>query len=103
MSENEQGIAVPLELYYPENMMSRYANHLIVQHTEHAFVLSFFEVRPPILLGSPEERKEEALQIKSVKAECVARVVVSAERMSDFVQVLQDNLRKYQEKSNPAE
>jgi len=103
MSENEQGIAVPIEWCYPDNIISGYATNVIVQHTEHEFILSFFEVRPPILLGSSEELKEKALHIKSIKAECVARIIVSAERMPNFVRVLQDNLSKYQEKSNQAE
>lgn len=103
MSEDEQRIAVPIEWCYPDNIVSRYATNMIVQHTEYEFILSFFEVQPPILLGSPEEKQEKALHIESIKAECVARIIVSAERMPNFVRVLQDNLSRSQEKSNPAE
>ncbi|GAB62703.1 hypothetical protein KSU1_C1107 [Candidatus Jettenia caeni] len=76
---------------------------MVVQHTEHEFILSFFEVRPPIFLGPDEEQKEKAAQLKSIKAECVARVIVASERMSDFVKVLQDNLSKYKTKSSQQE
>lgn len=102
MSENEQGVEIPIEWDYSENT-SRYATNLIVQHTEHEFILSFFEIKPPILLGSPEEQAQKALEIKSIKAKCVARVVISAGRMPDFLRVLQDNLNKYQARSDQEE
>ncbi len=103
MAEKDQGIPIPIEWCYPDNLLSVYATTMIVQHTEHEFILSFFEARPPIILGSPEEQKEQALRLVSVKADCVARVIVSIARMPNFVQILQDNLKKYEEKSNPAE
>lgn len=101
MSEKEQSINLPIEWNYPENIVSKYATNLVVQHTEHEFILSFFEARPPVILGSID--KEKALQLKSIKAECVARVFISAGRMSDFVKVLQDNLNIYKAKSNQLE
>lgn len=103
MSENKHEIKVPIDWNYPENIISRYATNLIVQHSEHEFILSFFEVFPPVLLGSPDEQKKQAAEIKSIKSECVARVVVSADRMADFVRVLQDNLTQYIGKKNQLE
>lgn len=75
--------------------MSRYATHIVVQHTEHEFIISFFEVQPPVLLGMPEEIEARLEQIESIRADCVARVIVAAERMPEFVRVLQDNLDTY--------
>lgn len=97
MSEqmSEEGRVVPINWYFPENIVSRYATNLLVQHSEHEFIISFFETRPPVLLGPPEEVKARLDQIDSVRAECVARIIIAAERMPEFVQVLRDNLERY--------
>ena len=89
---------VPVEWHYPEELLSRYATNMIVQHSDHEFVIQFFEVLPPLVLGTPEEQKVQLGGIKSVRAECVARVIVAPERMPEFVRVLQDNLEKYHSK-----
>jgi hypothetical protein len=55
-------------------------------------------VHQPLLLGSPEERKAQLEQIKSVRAECVARIIVAAERLPEFVEVIQGQLEVYRSK-----
>jgi hypothetical protein len=70
---------------------SRYAHQLFVQSAEHEVVLAFFEVIPPILMGTVEE--QQAALSKGVKAECVARIAVSRERYPDFVRVMGDILK----------
>lgn len=86
---------VPLEWKFPEDLVSRYATNLVVQHTEHEFVISFFEVTPPVVLGEPEEVVSTIHQLQSVPATCVARIIVSPERLEDFIRVLEDNLETY--------
>jgi hypothetical protein len=96
MAEQEiKGIYVPIEWHAPEDLISRYANNILVQHEEHEFIISFFEIRPPLLLGSPEEIKAKLEQTESVRAECVARIIVAADRMPSFIEALQGNLEKY--------
>jgi hypothetical protein len=94
-SESQKTRAVPIEWHTPAEIVSRYASNLVVQHTQHEFIISFFEVLPPILLGLPEERQTQLEQIESVQAQCVARIVVAANRMPEFVKVLQDNVEQY--------
>ena len=99
MAEREtEGRFLPIEWYVPANMAGRYATNIVVQHVEHEFIISFFEVQPPMLLGTPEERKAQLEEAKAVRAVCVARVIVAAERMPSFLKVLQDNLETYHSK-----
>ena len=94
----EQGreeLALALEWHVPEDIVSQYVTNMVVQHTEHEFVISFFEVTPPLVLGEPDEIKTQLEQLGTVQAECVARIVVAASRMPEFVRVLQDNLENY--------
>jgi hypothetical protein len=90
----QQAIQLPIEWHYPQGLTGRYATHLVVQASEHEFHVSFFEIKPPLLLGTPEEIERQAKELKTVRAECVARVIVAKERMQDFIQVLQRNLEK---------
>jgi Protein of unknown function (DUF3467) len=94
--EEKAGVSIPVEWHFPEQIASRYATNLVVQSTQHEFIISFFEVRHPILIGSPEEQRAQLEQIKSIRAECVARIIVAAEKMPEFLQVLQVRLDAFQ-------
>lgn len=92
--ETLEVIQVPVQWHFPEHVESRYATNLLVQHGPHEFTISFFEAQPPILL-TEDDRKRAATKIQSVRANCVARVVVSVERMPEFVEVLQKSLEQF--------
>ncbi len=92
------GMMLPVEFYVPEGIVSRYATNLVVQHTEHEFIVSFYEVQPPLLLGTPEENKAALEHLGEVRATCVARIIIAAGRMAEFVKVLQDNVATYEKK-----
>ena len=76
----------------PTDLESRYANHLVVQRTETEVSLMFFEARPPLLLGSPEERAAELQRLDSVDAVCVSKIVIPPSQFADFVRVMAQNL-----------
>lgn len=66
--------------------------------TEHEFIVSFYEAQPPLLLGSAEENRATLERMGEVRATCVARIVIAAGRMAEFVRVLQDTLATYEKK-----
>lgn len=69
-----QEIELPVEWYNPESIVSQYATNMVVQHTEHEFIISFFDVKPPLIVGAPSKEVLETL--KSIRATCVARIIV---------------------------
>lgn len=96
MTEPESGVVqIPLEFRVQEDLECRYATNMVVQHTEHEFIISFFSVTPPLVVGPPEQRREQLAHVTSVPAEGVARVIVAASRMPEFVRVLSDSLETY--------
>jgi hypothetical protein len=104
MSEHEsERKRVSIEWHVPEHVKSRYANNIVVQHSRHEFTVSFFEAHPPLILGSAEERQAQLDQVETVRAECVARIIVSASQMPEFVEVLQANLDKYRSSLDESE
>lgn len=97
--ESQAGKAVPLARKYPEDLESNFVSNIVVQHQPDFFILSFFEVWPPPILGETEEETQQALEsIEEVEAKCVARLVVTPRRMQEFIQVMSDNWEKYKSK-----
>lgn len=93
--KDSKGVMLPIEWQHPEGIVSRYANNIVVQHTEHEFILSFFELKPPLLAGSPEEQAAKLEALGAVQAECVARIIISPSRIQDLIEVLQRNYENY--------
>ena len=85
-------IRIPLEWHVPEGFPTHYATNLVIQHTEHEFFITFFELVPPITLG---KTPEEIARTESVRARALTRVAVSPERLERFIQVMQDNVASY--------
>lgn len=89
-------VKLPLSFVIPEGIVSRYATNFVVQCTGHEFVMSFFEAESPFLLGeSPEENRAILDQAGPVRAQCVARIVVSPEGMRQFAGVVKTSLARY--------
>jgi len=65
----DQSLRLPsalIDWQIPNDIHSRYATNLVVQAGPNEFIISFFEVRAPILLGSPEEVQASLEKIKSI-------------------------------------
>jgi hypothetical protein len=89
--------SLPLEWSFPEGLVSRYANNIMVQHSRNEFIVSFFETRPPLLIGTVDRIERVKSETKAIAAECVARIVVSPNKMRDFIKVLNRNIETYEE------
>ncbi len=96
MAEEAGGKALRVVFDSTADMPPQYANTLVIQHDQHDFTITLFDVRPPILLGPPELKEKQLEALETVRARCVGRFVVAATRMHEFVQVMQDNLQMYQ-------
>ena len=84
-----------VEWNIPPHIQPVYARLVAAQADEHEITISFFDPRSPVLVGTPEEVRKQALTIETVRADCVARVVVAAERLPGIIQVLQTSLDNY--------
>ena len=97
MSEESAAISVPIEWHIPDGLRNVYADELLVQRRKHDYVISFFESMPPIIVGPPEERRRQAMELKAVRATCVARVVVAKDALPAFVEALQHNMSRQED------
>ena len=89
--EEDLNAPIPLHFNIPPGISARYAHHMIVQRAENEVTLSFFEVMAPPLIGIPPEEQVAILRRDGVRADCVARVVISRTRLNDFLKALEES------------
>jgi len=81
---------------YPEDLQSHFVSNIVVQHQPGVFVISFFEIWPPAILVESEKDKQELIKaLDHVEAKCVSRLVVTPEKMKEFVAAMAENLSNY--------
>lgn len=92
-------IQVPLVWVGLDDAEISFVNQLLVQQGEGTeFFLSFGQVAPPVLLGdTPEANLEAARSIPYVPVRTLVRMETTAERMEQFIELMQRVLGRYRE------
>ena len=92
------GKKIKIERTYPCDLKSHFVANVVVQHQPENFILSFFEVWPPAILGETEEEKlKEFNAIEQVEAKCVARLVLTPSTMKEFLDTMAENWKSYEQ------
>lgn len=86
-----QGKEIPIKWHIPDNIITRFASNITIQLIENEFKISFYELKPEIRIDASLPLPTE------VKADCVASVIVTADRLPKFINVLQKQYNKYME------
>lgn len=98
MTQDEPGReSIPLIWVDVEAEEITFVNQLLVQHIGSEFVISFGQVTPPPVLGDAEEQARLLEGIEFVPIKTVARIGLTAQRMTEFVKVMQQNLSTYEQ------
>ncbi|MBU4226023.1 MAG: hypothetical protein KKC71_09410 [Chloroflexi bacterium] len=95
MPKTNPQVQVPIEWNIPDNLVARYATNMVVQRLENEFLISFFEIKPPIILGEPDKIESRLKELKSLRADCVAQIIVAEDKMPSFVGALESNLKRF--------
>ena len=97
MSEKIVTKTVRIGRIYPDDLQSYFVSNVVVQPQPDSFILSFFEIWPPAILGGSDAEKQQALDlVDHVEAKCVARIVLTPATMKEFVKVMSENLLNYE-------
>lgn len=92
-----KGKFVEVRREYPDENITKFTNDLAIQFDDENFILSFFEILPPMLLGSDEkELQKQMTKIEYVNAHCVSRMIVTPKKLKSFIDALVNNYEKYQ-------
>lgn len=95
MTLDEGFIALPLVYVDAEDVPILFVNQFVIQHEGNEFILTMGQIQPPILLGSPEDRKEQAKRLTYVPVKVVARFGMTRNRLIELIKMLQTNLDTY--------
>ena len=95
-AHNQGARNIPIKWHIPDDLHPVYANNLLVQHSPHEFRIAFYDLEPPLLVGSDEEQAAQLAALEHIRARCVAQVVVSPTRLRDLIEALQKNLETYE-------
>ncbi len=96
-------VKIPIDYSHAEKITSQYANNVVIQHTDHEFVISFFEILPPVILGEIDDVRRGLEELEKLYAKCVSKIVVPIDVMPEIVKAFQINLDKYQSKKDETE
>ena len=82
-------IALEFDAGLAQDVAPAYVTNVAVQRTEHEYILSFFEVLPPLLFGTPEAVMQQIGGMQHAPTRCVARVVIARTRMKEVAELFQ--------------
>jgi hypothetical protein len=72
-----------------------FANDIVIQHLADHFVVSFYQLMLPIIVGETLEDRQQAVErLTDVEAQCVARIVLTPESMQ---QLMEHSILNYNE------
>jgi hypothetical protein len=97
-TQPEGTYAVKLAWVGLEDTPVEVVNHFASQFDESLFYVSFGLATPPLLVGTPEERRKQAELIDVVPIETLARVALTPKAMGQLIDVLQRNLTASEER-----
>ena len=87
--EGKEFKAVPLRWNVPEDHVTPFASHVVVQAEEDIFRISFFQAKPPIITDKSEPSPSK------VRADCIASVFVTPNKVDKLIEILRLHLYKY--------
>lgn len=96
MAQQKEGRPIPIVVTGLQDVPILFSNQFYIQHHETEFIITFCQIQPPLLVGTPEEVTKQAEHLTSVPAGVVARIGLTSQRMTELVKILQENLNKYQ-------
>lgn len=86
-----------IDFHTPEFMPSNIATNIIVQHFQENFKVSFYEIKPDIILS--EEDKSKMEKRGTLRADCVGSFIISHGDFRKFIDVMQEQLNKYEKRT----
>lgn len=94
--EQEDGaVALPVLWRGLDDQPLLYANQFVVQHQGDELIVTVGQLQPPILLGQPHERMEQARRLSFVPINAVARYAFTRQRFGELIAVLSEHLQKF--------
>ena len=92
MSDMPEHVAVPIVWIGVEETPIEYINQFVSQVDGEGFIVTVGQLTPPVLMGTPDELREQAEAISHVSVRPVVRLGLTAGKMMELVAILQANI-----------
>jgi flagellar motor switch/type III secretory pathway protein FliN len=92
-----EGIELPVVYTSVDDAPMLFANQFAIQFNKDEFILTIGQLQPPLLLGTPEEMREQASRLTHVPVRVLVRVGMTSTRVAELAKLLADHLRRYEE------
>ncbi len=97
--EPPESVAIPLVWVGVDEVPAFAVNQALIQHSaQDEFTLTFGLLTPPVLLGSDEQKAEQAKSLNYVAIKAVSRVAFNRQRAEELIRILSDNLATHDQK-----
>jgi hypothetical protein len=99
MSDNEEQIVknVFVDWVVPESVPTQRVTNIVIQKNGPTdFVVSLFEQREPFFTGSREQQLQQFHKVERISAVCIARLVVSPDKLVEFARAFNESLDEFQ-------
>lgn len=87
----EDTVTLNIIHHFPEGLQLTFIDNIAVQHTPTEFTITFAQVRQPLVSSASEYDA-----IKDIRADVVARIVLTPAKMVELIKTLQENWGMYQ-------
>jgi hypothetical protein len=102
-AEQPESLQVPLIWVGVDDTKILFANQFLGQVHQQDVILTLGQLSPPVLVGTPEERLEEATRLGYVPVKAVARFGLTRQRLAELIGVLQQTAANYDAQSGGVE
>ena len=96
-------VSVPLSWTGVEDCPVLTVTNMMSQFDGDLFVLSFGFNNPPVLMGTPQQVKQQAESVKAIRVSTVSRISLTENQLEKTIKTLQINLKRYRKFKKMAE
>ncbi len=88
---------VKLNWKVPDDIHGIWSENFAIQTGQDGtMIVSFFQQKRPLLIGTPEEQAETLNQLESIDTVCVAQVVIPMSMVGGLISVMANTLNHWQ-------
>jgi hypothetical protein len=96
MANEELGRLVPVIWVGLDDVPIMFANQFVIQGAGSELTLTIGQLAPPMLLGSEDERRQQAEAISYIPVKPLSRVSLTTERLAELIDVLSQHQEQMQ-------
>ncbi len=85
----KKSVEVSIKYNTSDTIITRFVTNITIQVLNDVFKISFYEAKPELWFDSGKKPSNK------YEADCVGAVVMSADKVRDFIDILQSQLNKY--------